>query len=91
MSNTDNTNNSLDSKVAFESNLKELEGVVRQLESGDISLDEMLALFENGVRLTRECTDALDKTEQKITILLNNKDTGEIEERPFTSAAGGQE
>ncbi len=73
-------------KDLFEKNLKELEQVVRELESGDASLDEMLSLFEKGIKLTKECTTALDNAEQKINILMRNRDTGELEERPFSGA-----
>lgn len=78
-------------KGIFEKNLKELEGVVRQLEGGEVTLDEMLALFENGIKLTRECTEALDNAEQKINILMKNRETGEMEEKPFAKEAGSKE
>jgi len=78
-------------KGIFEKNLKELEGVVRQLEGGEVTLDEMLALFENGIKLTRECTEALDNAEQKINILMKNRVTGEMEEKPFAKEAGSKE
>ncbi len=73
----------MDKKQNFETNLKELEGVVKALESGDISLDEMLCLYEKGIHLTKECTTALDQAEQKITILMKEKDSGEVTEQPF--------
>lgn len=73
------------SKDNFESNLKELENVVKSLESTDISLDDMLSIFEKGISLTKKCTAALDNAEQKITILMNNRETGDIEEEPFGS------
>ncbi|MCI5893334.1 MAG: exodeoxyribonuclease VII small subunit [Clostridiales bacterium] len=79
MENTEN-------KVMFENNLKELESVVKQLESGDVTLDEMLGLFERGIKLTRGCTAALDEAEQKISILMRNRETGEMEEQPFGSS-----
>lgn len=73
----------MDTKQSFETNLKELEGVVKALEGNEISLDEMLSLFERGIRLTQECTSALDTAEQKISILMKNRETGELEEQPF--------
>ncbi len=73
-----------ENKKSFEKNLAELEQVVKALESNDVSLDEMIALFEKGVTLTRECTDALNAAEQKITVLMQNKTNGEIEEQPFS-------
>lgn len=73
----------MDTKQNFETNLKELEGVVKALEGNEISLDEMLSLFERGIHLTQECTAALDTAEQKISILMKNRETGELEEQPF--------
>ncbi len=72
-------------KQSFEKNLSELEQVVKALESTDISLDDMITLFEKGVKLTGECTKALDEAEQKITILMKNRD-GEMEETAFKGA-----
>ncbi|MBS1796765.1 MAG: exodeoxyribonuclease VII small subunit [Acidobacteria bacterium] len=54
----------------FESSLGELERIVRQLEDGDLSLEESLKLFENGVRLSRECQERLGKAERRIEVLL---------------------
>lgn len=71
------------SKDLFEQNLKELENVVKELEAGNVTLEEMLSLFENGIKLTKECTTALDQTEQKINILIKNRDNGQMEEQPF--------
>lgn len=70
-------------KQSFETNLKELEEVVKKLEEKEISLEEMLTLYEKGIRLTKECTVALDEAEQKITILMKNRETGELQEEPF--------
>ena len=75
----------MENKQNFETNLKELEGVVKALESGDISLEDMLELYEKGIRLTKECTSALDSAEQKISILMKNRETGEMAEEPFES------
>ena len=69
-------------KETFESNLKELETVVKALESSEVSLDEMLSLFEKGIKLTKSCTTQLENAEQKINILMQNKD-GEMIEQPF--------
>ena len=75
----------MENKQNFETNLKELESVVKALESGDISLEYMLELYEKGIRLTKECTSALDSAEQKISILMKNRETGEMAEEPFES------
>ena len=61
-----------ENRELFEKNLKELEVVVKELEGGDVTLDQMLELFEKGVKLTKQCTAALDAAEQKINILIKN-------------------
>ncbi|MBQ7096719.1 MAG: exodeoxyribonuclease VII small subunit [Clostridia bacterium] len=71
-------------KITFEENLKELEVIVKKLESGDTSLDEMLSLFEQGIAKTRECNEQLRNAEQKISILMKNA-SGEMEEKPFAA------
>lgn len=71
-----------ENKDNFEKNLKKLEEVVRTLESGNVTLDEMLTLFEKGVTLTKSCTNQLDKAEQKINILVKGEN-GEMTEKEF--------
>lgn len=77
----------MENKNSFEKNLGELEKVVKALEDTNVSLDDMIALFEKGVGLTRECTSALDAAEQKITVLMKNRETGQIEEQSFSPSA----
>ncbi len=72
-------------KNSFEKNLSELEQVVKALEDNEVSLDKMIELFEKGVGLTKECTNALNAAEQKITILMKNRDSGEMTEQPFNA------
>jgi exodeoxyribonuclease VII small subunit len=59
---------------SFESSLKELEQIVQQLEGGDLPLERSLELFEQGVRLSRECQKRLDEAEHKVEILLKGAD-----------------
>lgn len=54
----------------FEQALGQLEQLVAQLESGELPLDQALACFEQGVRLTRECQTALSAAQQKVHLLL---------------------
>ena len=68
-------------KVNFEENIKALEEIVKALEGGNISLEEMLSLFEDGIKRTKECTAQLKEAEQKITMLINK--AGVMEEVPF--------
>jgi len=67
----------------FEQALKELEGLVEQMERGELSLDESLRCFERGIQLTRTCQQALKEAEQKVEILLEQD--GESKEVPFES------
>ncbi len=55
--------------IDFEKSLKQLETLVDKLEQGDLSLEDSLKKFEQGVKLTRECQQALQNAEQKISVL----------------------
>src|SRR5687768_16686108 len=61
-------------KKSFEASLQELEKIVRRLEDGDLPLEESLKLFENGVRLSRECQERLNQAERRIEILLQDEE-----------------
>jgi exodeoxyribonuclease VII small subunit len=56
----------------FETQLGALEKVVRDLERGDLPLEESLKLFEEGVRLSRECQERLNQAERRIEVLLRD-------------------
>ncbi|SHN91158.1 exodeoxyribonuclease VII small subunit [bacterium endosymbiont of Bathymodiolus sp. 5 South] len=56
-------------KFDFNKGLSELEDIVKTMESGDLSLEDSLKYFEQGVALTRKCQTALSKAEQKIALL----------------------
>jgi exodeoxyribonuclease VII small subunit len=58
----------------FEASLSNLEKIVRRLEEGDLPLEESLKLFEDGVRLSRECQERLNQAERRIEILLKDED-----------------
>lgn len=66
----------------FEKQITELENIVRALESGSISLDDSLALFEKGIQLTKSCQKMLDEAEKKVSILVNNGN-GDMTEKDF--------
>lgn len=59
---------------SFEKSLDELEKIVRKLEDGDLPLEESLKLFENGVKLSRECRERLTAAERRIEILMKDAD-----------------
>jgi len=56
----------------FETSLEALEQIVRQLEDGDLPLEKSLELFEQGIRLSRECQERLGQAERRIEILLRD-------------------
>lgn len=68
----------------FEQSMKQLEKIVQELEDGDLPLEKALKKFEEGMKLTKLCSQKLDETEKKISILLKNAD-GTIGEQPFMS------
>jgi exodeoxyribonuclease VII small subunit len=61
---------------SFEEALKRLEEIVQRMEGGDLALEESLALFEEGVRLTRVCSQRLEEAEKKIEILTRDEKGG---------------
>ena len=69
-------------KGEFEKSLARLEEVVKRLESTDLSLDEAMSLFEEGVKLSQECQKQLEETEGRVEILLKRAD-GKIAAKPF--------
>ena len=60
--------------IDFEKSLKQLESLVDKLEKGELSLEESLKHFEQGIELTRECRQALQSAEQKISVLSKEDD-----------------
>ncbi len=60
-------------KQTFETSLKELEKIVRRLEEGDLPLEDSLKLFEDGVKLSRECQERLNQAERRIEVLLKDE------------------
>jgi len=69
-------------KKTFEAALKELEEIVKQMESGDLCLEDAVQKYESGMKQSKYCLDLLDKTEKKISLLTRDKD-GNIKEVPF--------
>ncbi len=67
--------------MTFEASLEKLESIVSTMESGDISLEESLKAFEEGIKLTRHAQKSLTEAEQKVEVLLES--SGEIVGKPF--------
>jgi exodeoxyribonuclease VII small subunit len=59
-------------KFNFEEALASLEALVEAMEDGDLSLEESLKAFEQGIKLTRECQTALEQAEQKVQLLVKD-------------------
>ncbi len=68
----------------FESALKSLEEIVTKLESGDLTLDKSLELFEEGVGISRFCNAKLAEAERKVEILTKSAEGG-LKEAPFAT------
>jgi exodeoxyribonuclease VII small subunit len=71
-----------ETKVDFERSLNRLEQVVKRLESPDLSLDDAMKLFEEGVKLSRECQKQLEEAEARVEILMKKAD-GKFVAEPF--------
>jgi exodeoxyribonuclease VII small subunit len=69
-------------KKNFEASLEILEKIVSELESGDLSLEESIKKFEEGMKLSKTCSQILDETEKKIVMLIKDSD-GQVTEKPF--------
>ena len=69
----------------FEDGLKRLEEIVAKLESGNLSLDDSLKLFEEGVKLVRFCNERLAEAQQKVELLTKDQAGNVIGSQPFNS------
>lgn len=67
-------------KKSFEEQIKELENIVADLEKGELSLDESVTKFEEGIKISKDCNKILEEAEKKITILIKNDEGGTSEE-----------
>ena len=71
-----------ESKFNFEETMENLEKIVAQLEKGDLNLDDSIAKFEEGMKLSKSASKYLEDAEKKIAILVNDED-GNIKEERF--------
>ena len=69
--------------VNFEKAIKDLEKIVEDLESGELSLEQSLKTFEKGIKLTRQCQGELEKAELKVKKLVD--EYGELKTKPLTN------
>jgi exodeoxyribonuclease VII small subunit len=75
-------NDGTPNKPNFEQSLEQLQQLVKKLESGELSLENALKSFEEGVRLTRVCQEYLSAAEQRIELLTQANAQG-VELQPF--------
>lgn len=69
-------------ELGFEDSLKRLDEIVDRLEDDDLSLEESLKFFEEGVELARTCGKRLDEAEKKVTLLVKDRE-GILKQEPF--------
>ena len=74
----------------FEVALEELEGIVEQLESGDLSLEDSLAVFEKGVNLVQYCNQKLNEVEKRVEVLVKDKE-GKFQFKAMEMLRNGEE
>ncbi|MGH9931297.1 MAG: exodeoxyribonuclease VII small subunit [Pyrinomonadaceae bacterium] len=74
-----------DQPKTFEASLEALEEIVHQLEGGDLPLEKSLELFEDGIRLSRQCQERLNQAERRIEVLLRDNQ-GRPAVVPFAAA-----
>ncbi|MFV1871775.1 MAG: exodeoxyribonuclease VII small subunit [Oleiphilus sp.] len=69
-----------DAITDFEESLKQLEDIVNKMEQGQLSLEQSLGAFEQGVQLTRQCQTTLKQAEQRVAKLMPKEDGYDLEE-----------
>ena len=70
-------------KESFESKIEKLDLIANELEKGNLNLDESVKKFEEGMKLSKECSKILEDAERRIKILI--EDDGEIQEEDFNA------
>ena len=66
----------------FDEMMQRLEDIVRNLEAGELSLEDSLKIFEEGMKLVHSCSKKLEEAEQKVALLVKESD-GSYSEKPF--------
>ena len=69
--------------MEFEKKIKELENIVEKMGSGELSLQDSLKFFEKGIRLSRECSEQLNKSEEKVKQLIDISPEGKAITKDF--------
>ena len=71
----------MDKNKNFEEQIEKLENIVKELEKGDLNLDDSVSKFEEGIKISKACNEILETAEKKISILVNQN--GEMKEEDF--------
>lgn len=71
----------------FEVALEQLQSTVKRMESGELSLEDALQSFEEGIRLSRICQQHLTTAEQRVELLMKASQDGQVETQPFPTKA----
>lgn len=74
-------------KDRFEDSLHRLEEIVHRMETGELSLEESLRAFEEGIKLARLCAKKLEDAERRIDLLIRDEQ-GNLSTVPFTGGEG---
>lgn len=70
-------------ELTFEESMKKLEEIAGELENGKLTLEESVSKFEEGMQLSKKCTEILNKAEKKISVIIN--DDGIVKEEDFVA------
>jgi exodeoxyribonuclease VII small subunit len=70
-------------KKTFEMAMKQLEQIVQDLETSDMPLEKAIKKFEEGIKISKYCSEKLDESERRITLLLQDSDGKKVSEIPF--------
>ncbi|RFA37155.1 exodeoxyribonuclease VII small subunit [Virgibacillus dokdonensis] len=68
-------------ELSFEEAMQQLEEVVEKLETGDVPLEKAISYYQDGMKLSKLCTDKLNQVEEKMTTIMNEQ--GELEGFPI--------
>ena len=72
-------------KKTFEMAMKQLEQIVQDLETGDMPLEKAIKKFEEGIQISKYCSEKLDESEKRITLLMRDSDGKKVFETPFVT------
>lgn len=72
-----------ENELSFEESMKKLEEISGELENGKLTLEESVSKFEEGMQLSKKCSEILNKAEKKISVIIN--EDGNIREEDFVA------